>query len=334
MLGSLAVLAPLASATPETGLKTASADSLHFQSAQSAFDAGDFDRALAMAKLAAADGNADAQYLAGYILMRGQTGLVDLPEAATLFRAAAKAKNSDAMMALGEMSVRNLAGLSASDGLHWFSMAAQANRPDAMRAIGEMYIKGQGLAPDANKGREWLKRAADYGDGIAARIIGDSYFETDANEALRWYEKSAANGEIESAYLAAIMYEENFDIKPDTTRMAALMQQAAEGGYPAAQADYGLLVYQGRGVEQSTEAAADWFEKAARNGDKEGQFLYAFTLAKGEGVTQSFEDAYYWLLKSGESGVSAYDKDRKVLRERLEQNVAPAVLAKARARLD
>jgi len=86
-------------------------------------------------------------------------------------------------------------------------------------------------------------------------------------------------------------------------KLPILMKQAAVGGIAAAQADYGLLVYQGAGVERDIDAAARWFEKSANNGDKEGQFLYAFTLAKGEGVEQSYEEAYYWLLKSGNSGV-------------------------------
>ena len=94
------------------------------------------------------------------------------------------------------------------------------------------------------------------------------------------------------------------------------------------------MVYQGRGVQQSTDEAASWFEQAAKAGDKEGQFLYAFTFAKGEGVTQSYEDAYYWLLMSGESGISAYDNDRKVLQDRLEKNVDQATLQRAKERFE
>jgi len=157
--------------------------------------------------------------------------------------------------------------------------------------------------------------------------------ETDANAALEWYEKAAAQGDTNAAYIAAVMYAENFDIKPNSARAAILMQQAAEAGHPAAQADYGLLVYQGAGVPRSMEDAAKWFEKSAKAGDREGQFLYAFTLAKGEGVPQSYEDAYYWLLKSdGDSGVDDYDKDRAELKKRLEANVDRAVLDAARRR--
>ena len=92
------------------------------------------------------------------------------------------------------------------------------------------------------------------------------------------------------------------------------------------------MVYQGAGTARSESEAAKWFEKSAHGGDGEGQFLYAFTLAKGEGVKQSYEEAYYWLLKSGQSDVDDYDKDKAVLKKRLEDNVDPAILARAKAR--
>jgi len=129
------------------------------------------------------------------------------------------------------------------------------------------------------------------------------------------------------------MYAENFEIRPNSAKSAALLKQAAEGGHAAAQADYGLLVYQGYGASRSEAEAAKWFEKS-KGGDKEGQFLYAFTLAKGEGVTQSFEEAYYWLLKSDKSGNDDYDKDRAELKKRLEANVDSAVLDRARERVN
>lgn len=306
-----------------------------YQSALTAYQAGQYVEALRLAKLSANTGDPDAQFLAGYILTKGLAGTIDHVAARDLLSQSASSNNQDAMMALGEMAMRKQGGLLATDALEWFSMAANSGRADAMRAIGDMYVKGAVLPQDLSKGREWLQKAADFGDKIAIRQMADSYFETDAKTALRWYTKAAALGDAESAYIAAIMYEENYDIRPDTDEMARLMRIAAKSGHAAAQADYGLLVYQGRGVAVDINEAAKWFEKSAKAGDKEGQFLYAFTLAKGEGVAQSYEEAYYWLLKSGElgdSGVSAYDKDRKVLQERLEQNVAPATLQKAKDR--
>jgi len=328
----------------DTGSDPAGQDD--YNNAVAAYKSGEIPTAFTLAGLAADEGHAEAQFMVGHILQNGQAGTIDYHGAEARFRSAALAGNTDAMMALGQMSVREQGGLQLSDAPGWFSMAANAGRGDGMRALGEMYIKGIAVAADLEKGRKWLQKAVDFGDTIAIRQLADSYFETDAGIALRWYKKAAARGDQESAYIAAIMHQEDFNIHqedfnihqedfnihPDAAEVARLMRIAAEAGYGAAQTDYGLLVYEGRGVTASIDEAAAWFEKAALNGDREGQFFYAFVLAKGEGVKRSYEDAYYWLLKSSKSGKSsmgAYDGDRQTLKERLEKNVDPAILQRA-----
>ena len=330
---------PLGHTTPPASPDFAPVD---FESALSAYKAGDYSAAFSRAKRAGNAGDDKAQVLAGTILMNGQAGALyhSLPndkngddrEAVEWFTRAAQTGNSDAQLALGKMALETRGGLSPSDALGFFSAASQAGRIEARRAIGEMYMKGIGIAPDADKGRSWMTQAADAGDNLGARKMGDTLIDSDAKAALVWYEKAAALGDADAAYIAALMYVDNLDIRPNSKRSAVLMRQAAEAGIAGAQADYGLLVYQGAGTDRSIDGAARWFEKSAKGGDKEGQFLYAFTLAKGEGVAQSYEDAYYWLLKSGKSGIDDYDNDRRVLRERLEANVDPATLARARSR--
>ncbi|WP_371398355.1 tetratricopeptide repeat protein [Fretibacter rubidus] len=303
-----------------------------FEDALRAYDAKNYDLALANAKIAATAGNDEAMVLAGNMLMNGEAGIINDKEAADWFRQAASFGNTDAQVLLGKMALKSRGGLMPADALAYFSQASQAGRTDARRAIGEMYQKGIGIAKDPEKAKVWLRQSADAGDISGARKMGDSLIETDPKSALQWYEKAADAGDAEAAYIAAVMYAENLDIRPNGRKAAMLMRQAAESGIAGAQADYGLLVYQGAGVERDIDAAADWFKRSANGGDSEGQFLYAFTLAKGEGVPQNFEDAYFWLLKSGESGVDDYDTDRKVLRKRLEDNVDQAVLMRARNR--
>lgn len=301
MFGALSVLSPIGYAnvpfSDPAPIEHSDNDSSDISAAMSAYEAGNITTAYQLAKSAADQGNTDA-----YIL-------------------------------IGQIALKNGAGLSPQDALPWFSKAAQLRRGEAMRAIGEMYVKGLGIAQDVEKGRNWLQDSYRADDFLAARSLADSYFDIDPQQALNWYEKAASHGDDDSAYIAAIMLAENINVKPNSHRQLALLQQAAEAGHPAGMADYGLLVFQGAGTTQSDTEAATWFRKSAEAGDPEGQFLYAYTLAKGEGVTQSFEDAYYWLLKSGTSDVKAYQKDRDEFRKRLEKNVDPAILAKARGRL-
>lgn len=336
-LGSIAALCALsgalaapAHASPDYSVTQ---PSVNFDDALTAYQSGDKLTALSHARIAARAGSADAAVMVGHILRTGETGAVNLTDAKGWYMMAAAKNHPDALVALGEMAIKNQAGLTQSDAVSYLTRASDMGRTDAMRALSDLYRTGQGTPPDAKQSQQLLKKASESFDKDATKRLGDSYFEKDPKKALKYYEQAAEAGHMEAAYIAGVMYAENYEIRPNSARSAMLLKQAAEGGHASAQADYGLLVYQGAGVLRSESEAAKWFEKSAKGGDSEGQFLYAFTLAKGEGVTQSYEEAYYWLLKSGQSNVDDYDKDRAELKKRLEANVDPAILSRARARL-
>jgi len=231
------------------------------------------------------------------------------------------------------MGIHGQAGLTKVDAVSWLTRASDAGRTDAMRALADLYRTGQGVAANSDEAERLLKTASQSFDSEASKRLGDSLFERDPQAALKHYETAADAGHIEAAYIAGVMYAENFKILPNSKRSASLLKQAALGGHPAAMADYGLLVYQGAAGEKSEEKAANWFRRSAEAGDAEGQFLYAFTLAKGEGLTQNFEEAYYWALKSGDSGVDEYDADRETLRKGLEGKLSAAAISRVKRRL-
>lgn len=291
-------------------------------------------RALRLGKSSANAGNLDAAVMVGHILRKGETGTVNLPDARRYFEMGAARGHPDALVALGEMALDGAAGLTDEDAYAYFLRASEVGRTDATLALAEMTRAGRGVAKSADGERELLERAIASFDKGATKRLADTYLETDPQRALALYEEAAEAGDADAAYAAGIMYAQAFDIRPNEERSAYWLGRAAQAGHPTAQADYGLLVYQGAGVPRDELQAADWFRQSAENGDTEGMFLYAFTLAKGEGVPQDFGESYYWLLKSGESTVDDYQEDRAVLRQRLEDNVDPEVLAAASARLD
>ncbi len=335
-LGTISLAAPTIFAIPALVTETAISQDSSYDTALKAYNAGDYATALIHAKMSGSGGNTQAQVLAGHILMRGGDGFSNPADAAKWFLKAAALGQTDAMLSLSELAVNSQAGLSAADAIKWLKLAADKGRTDAMLALSEMHTKGKGTPPNAEQGKVWLIKAANYGDAKAMRKLGDLSLNTAPIKALNWYEKAANLGDDNAAYAAAIMYAESFEIKPDSIKAAQWLAQAAKGGIAPAQADYGLMVYQGNGVAKSSEKAAAWFKRAALGGDPEGRFLYAFTLAKGDGVPKSFEDAYYWLLRaesdSGKTGIDEYDQSRVELKTRLENNVDPTILQRARTR--
>ncbi len=304
------------------------------ETAITAYQTGDTARALRLGKTAAKAGSLEAAVLVGHILRKGEAGSVNLLEAKRFYTMGANRGHPDALIALGEMGLAGEAGLTDADAYSYLLRASEAGRTDATRALAEMNRAGRGVPQNIEGERELLERAVASFDQGATKRLADTYLESDPKRALELYEQAAESGDADAAYAAGIMYAQTFEITPNEERSAFWLAKAANAGHAAAQADYGLLVYQGAGVPRNDTAAADWFRQSAEGGDTEGAFLYAFTLAKGEGVQQDFGEAYYWLLKSGDSTVDDYQEDRAVLRERLEENVDPAVLAAAKARLD
>jgi len=306
----------------------------NIEAAIRAYQKGDFFQAASLSRTAYNAGSMDGAVLLGHMNRKGELGAVNYPEARQWYEKAAILNHTDALKALANMGLNGQGGLTKLDAAGYLSRTADRGDVESMLTISQLYATGEGVPKDEARAREYLTRAAENFDIEANKRLGDSYLATDAQKALSYYETAANGGHIEAAYIAGVMYAENFDIRPNSKRSAQLLEWAAKGGHAAAQADYGLLVYQGYGAEKSDEDAAEWFRKSSEGGDSEGQFLYAFTLAKGEGVKQDYEEAYYWLLQSTDNGVDDYDKDRQELRKRLEENVDPAILARAKARIN
>lgn len=315
---------------PANNSVQASAD---FDTALNAYQTRNFSRALSLGKTAAKAGSLEAAVMVGHILRNGEAGAVNLKDARRYYEMGAARSHPDALVALGDMALNGEAGLTDDDAYAYLLRASEAGRVDATRVLADMTRTGRGVPKSADSERELLERAIASFDKSATKRLADTYLESDPKKALDLYEQAAEAGDADAAYAAGIMYAQAFEIRPDEERSAYWLATAARAGHAAAQADYGLLVYQGAGVPRDAMQAADWFRQSAEAGDTEGMFLYAFTLAKGEGLAQDFGEAYYWLLKSGESTVDDYQEDRAVLRQRLEENVDPEILAAAKARL-
>lgn len=340
---SVSALAILALSGFQPALTTASANvpttspvqvEADVETAITAYQTGDKDRALRLGKSAAKDGSLEAAVLVGHILRNGEAGPVNLLEAKRFYMMGANRGHPDALIALGEMGLAGEAGLNDADAYSYLLRASEAGRTDATRALAEMNRAGRGVPQSVEGERTMLERAVASFDEDATKRLADTYLESDPKRALELYEQAADAGDADAAYAAGIMYAQTFEIRPNEERSAYWLAKAANAGHAAAQADYGLLVYQGAGVPRDEKAAADWFRQSALGGDSEGAFLYAFTLTKGEGVEQDFGEAYYWVLKSGDSTVDDYQQDRADLRQGLENITSPEVLAAAKARLD
>ena len=116
---------------------------------------------------------------------------------------------------------------------------------------------------------------------------------------------------IVAALLALTAQTTSFDTGGQTAwRDAGVRQQAetvtdqklAMSGDVRAMREYGLRLWQGRGLKRDREAALGWFYEAALRNDAPSMFILGRAFARGEGVGRDLKLADYWTARAFEHG--------------------------------
>jgi TPR repeat protein len=120
---------------------------------------------------AAEQGFAPAQFSLGLCYVHGNGVPQDFEQALAWYGKAAKQNNSDAMLNLAFL-YHNGQGVPKDEARSFglVRQAAEAGSPDAQFQLGMDYYQGEeGLQPDNDMARKWLKRSAEQGD-VAAQF--------------------------------------------------------------------------------------------------------------------------------------------------------------------
>ena len=92
------------------------------------------------------------------------------------------------------------------------------------------------------------------------------YNSQDYAEALKWFRKSADQGDSMSQYFLASIYYSGQSVTQDYTEAAKWYRKSSDQGNPFAQISLGWMYYLGHGVPQNKPEAKNWFRKAAAQG--------------------------------------------------------------------
>ena len=242
----------------------AEADQRALESALLALRTGQYREALSQAENLASRGNPNAAALAGSIY---EQNLIDTatPEAAVRwYRRAVTGGNSDAMLGLARLGMARKGGSTPGEALAMLQRAAANGRKEALAPLGDLFLSGAAGPKDRTRAASIYAQAASFGDADAAYAAGILYADGDP------------------------------DPMDDPLKAIGYLRQAAQAGRADASADYGLMLYQGRGVARDLKGAAQWFKTAAEGGDLDGAFYWALVNAKGEGTPQNLELAVQW----------------------------------------
>jgi uncharacterized protein len=259
----------------------------------------------------------DAYAISGMaeLYMVGRGVAKDEARAMALFKRPELKDYPDAIHNLGMFYSNGLAGMKIDNkrANEYFEKAAKLGSAGALRDLALQYRLGRGVPPDKIKALDYLRQAANLGDGLAAVHMGQSLRDDpslprkDKSEILDRFKRGAALGHAHAEY------ELGFDslyghLGPANDSEAfRYFSIAAEKGVDLAQNSIGMMYWTGRGVGNEMVVPIDytkaryWFERAVKQGEPHAMISLATMQGGGIGGAKDVVAAYAHMCLAGQS---------------------------------
>lgn len=225
---------------------------------------GDYEYAVKYMKLAAENGDVDAQFACGSLYYGGIE---------TNHKEAAR----------------------------WFRKAAAQGHALAQYYLGRCYFLGEGGLLDYAEGVKWLEESRKGGCSEAGRFLEKYVYGFGGMNVLSWYQMLADKGNVE-AQLYLGDYWGSFGAQSGYAEAAKWYQKAADSGSPKGEWKIGTCYYHGQGVEQDLEKAIAYYRMAALEGDETAQALLGMCYEFGSGAEKDLKKAAMWYLEAAARG--------------------------------
>jgi TPR repeat protein len=168
--------------------------------------------------------------------------------------------------------------------------------PDPRKAVADFRQRLQTITGKTYPTADELKVKAEAGDAASqvdyARKLAS---EGNREEALKWYQKAAEQGNTDGQHAVGIAYVTGDQgVKQDYAEAIKWFTKAADQGFMDSQYALGLRYARGDGVAQDFAQAAKWFGLAANQGSVYAQAGLALRYERGDGVSMDKVEAYKW----------------------------------------
>lgn len=239
--------------------------------AYAAFEKGEHEEAVKLAKPLAEKGDADAIYLLGFAHEHGQ-GV--------------------------EASVEKT--------FEYYRKGLAKNHADSTYRLAALLLSS-GESDKAQEGREILEKRSSADPAIPSRILGEAFLtgrltpEPAPETAVKWWKKASSVGDVQSMVLLARLYDGQFGHPSLTNPKAAYdyFLKAALKNDPYAMAAVGVILLKSEAIERDEKKGIEWLEKAVEAGNLSGW------LALGDyqaGVKEDPKAAFALYEKGAEAG--------------------------------
>jgi len=190
--------------------------------------------------------------------------------------------------------------------LFWYHRGADAGDAQSMTTLGQ-YAQGAHKPGEADK---WFRAAADKSNTLAMIQLGLMYGRgeygatKDPEEAVRWYKRGAALGNIPCIRELANAYAKGEGVERNAAEALRLYLIAASKGDPLAEFALANLYETGDGITKNEAEAARWYRTVATDWTwKPAMIKLSAMYHDGRGVPKDEQQAEYWRAKSQEEPV-------------------------------
>jgi len=223
-------------------------------------------------RLAAEQGDADAQHRLGQAYQTGNSLEQDVETAIMWYRLAAEQGHAPAQNDMGNAYANGM-GVAEDYGeaVRWFRLAAEVGYPVAQTNLGLAYSKGVGVEPSSEDAVRWFSLAAEQGHFLSQYHLGVAYANGegapyDTGEAVRWFGLAANQDYAAAQYNLGIAHANGLGVDPNAAEAVRWFHLASDQGHAAAQGNLGIAYSNGLGVVRDAVEAARWFRLAAERG--------------------------------------------------------------------
>ncbi|MDQ6970896.1 MAG: SEL1-like repeat protein [Mariprofundus sp.] len=292
---------------------------------KTAYQQGDVDAAVTWFRLAAKQGDKQAQYLFAMLYRDGEGVSRDDVQAVLWLKLAAAQNQPEAQYQLANM-LEYGRGVDVADlkaAISWYKKAAVAGHHAAELRMAMLLSAGRGLAKNDGQALAWAIKAASSNNVSAKSFL---------QRLLNRITAKAAAGDAAAQFVLARMYQQSDGLNADREKAELWLRQSADSGNAKAQYHLAELLMQrkskltnqiGQIVQTDQinltdktriiQQAAAWYLKAAEQGDIASAAKLGALYALGQGVEKDRAQAVIWLKKAAESNNPAAQRNLALL---------------------
>lgn len=227
-----------------------------FEEGRAAYQEKDYEKALAILKPLAEQGDSQAQVTLGIMYDYGQGVDKDPQEAMKWYL---KAAEQGVPVVQHDVGVKYFQGMgvpqSYEKAAYWWEQSANAGLPDSQFNLGLMYYRGLGVKKDYTRAAGLFRKAAEQNQSHAQYSLAvmnafGQGMEKNYAEALKWFRKSADQGVAQAQYNLGVFYENGYGLEKDMAAAREWYKRAAAQGL--AEASEKLAQLEGENAAQVT----------------------------------------------------------------------------------